>query len=109
MEKLRFDFMMKCKADGKTNILCLTSISTPEGRTFGLPDEYQPTTLHTELITTNIFPKIKKSITKKGQYRKVCINVSDNIAKVYLDEEKNLQFQDYILEEIDDNIQKKKK
>lgn len=99
MDRLRFDFKMKGSADGKSTILCLISIGTPEGQNFGMPEEYQPTNLHKALITSQVFAKVKKTLTKRNQYRKVWISLTKELAEVYLDEEKNLQFQDFYLEE----------
>jgi len=47
MEKLKFEFKMRSSTDGKSNILCITSIETPDERMFILPDEIQPASLHT--------------------------------------------------------------
>lgn len=104
MEKLRFDFLMKSSKDGKTNVLCLTSLGTPDGRTYAVPEEFQPVTLHKELITTDVFVKVKNSLKKRDQYRKVWITISQNISDVYLDADENLQFNDYLLEETVDEM-----
>ncbi|GLV33524.1 hypothetical protein CBL_20253 [Carabus blaptoides fortunei] len=77
MEKLKFEFKMKGSADGKSNSLCITSIETLDGRRFIIPDELQPATLHNT---------INKKMTEK-----------------YLDEEENLQFDDYFLEQVTTN------
>jgi len=100
MEKLRFDFTIRGTADGKSNILCLTSIGTTDGRFFGFSEEHQPVNLHTELIKTQAFAKVKNSLKKRHQSRKIWIGLSEALTKVYLDEEENLQFGDYYLEEI---------
>lgn len=99
MDKLRFDFKMRGAADGKSTIICLTSIGTKDGRTFDIPDEYQPMNLHKELTTSQAFAKVKKTLTKRNQYRKVWITLTEGLSKVYLDEDENLQFGDYYLEE----------
>jgi len=70
MEKLRFDFKMRGSADGKSSILCLTSIGTPDGRTFGLPDELQSTNLHKELITSQVFGRIKNTLDILEYFKK---------------------------------------
>ncbi len=59
MDKLRFDFKMRGASDGKTTILCLTSIGTPDNRTFLIPDEFQNVVLHKELVKTKVFDKVK--------------------------------------------------
>lgn len=81
-------------------MLCLTSIGTPDGHSFGIPDEHQSTTLNTELEKTQAFAKIKNTLKKRHQSRKVWITLSEELAKTYLDEDKNIQFGEYFLEEI---------
>lgn len=100
MEKLKFEFKMRGSTDGKSNILCITSIETPDERKFILPDELQQASLHTVISNNEIFSKVKKSITKRNQFRKIWMTVTDKIREVYLDEEENLQFRDYYLEEL---------
>lgn len=100
MEKLRFDFTMKSMADGKTNVICITSIATPSGQVFGIPVEYQPVNLHKVITTTPNYTRVKNSLVKTHQTRKIWITVTEEISKTYLDEEQNLQFNDCYLEEI---------
>lgn len=99
MEKLRFEFAVKPTADGKSNLICITSITTPDGQIFGIPAEYQPAHLHQEIIKTTHYVKVKKSLNKRYQTRKIWITLTDDISKIYLDEEQNLQFNDFYLEE----------
>lgn len=100
MEKLRFDFAVKSTADEKSNIICITSIATPDGQIFQIQTEDQPAHLHQEIKNTPNYAKIKKSLTRRHQTRKIWITLTDNISKIYLDEEQNLQFNDTYLEEI---------
>lgn len=100
MEKLRFDFAMKATTDGKSNIICITSIATPSGKIFAIPAEYQPVNLHQVILNTPNYIKVRKSLNKRHQTRKIWITTNDDISKVYLDEEENLQFNDIYLEEI---------
>ncbi|KAK0169036.1 hypothetical protein PV327_002785 [Microctonus hyperodae] len=100
MDKLRFDFKMRGTSDGKSNILCLTSIGTPDGRSFAIPDEYQPTHIHIELITSQVYSRVRNTLKIKNQFRQVWITLTDNLRKVYLDDENNLLFEDFYLEEI---------
>lgn len=104
MEKLRFDFKTRGASDGKTTILCLTSIGTPDGRSFTVPDEYQPTSLHKELITSQVYGRVKNTLGKRNQFRKVWITLTENMKKAYLDEEGNLLFENFYLEEIPDKV-----
>lgn len=100
MDKLQFTFkMLSTSQEPKTNVLCLTGIDTPDGRTFLMPNEYLCATLHTEIIKTSAFTKVKKSIKQKGQYRKVWINLTKELNDTYVDEGGNLQFDGVYLEE----------
>ena len=100
MEKLRFDFTVKPTADGKSNAICITSIATPNGQVFEVPAEYQPANLHQVILNTPNFVKIRKSLNKRHQTRRIWITLTEEISNIYLDEEQNLQFDDVYLEEI---------
>ncbi|XP_029675923.1 uncharacterized protein LOC115243242, partial [Formica exsecta] len=84
----------------KSNIIRITSIATPDGQIFGIPAEDQPANLHQEITNTPNYAKIRKSLNKRHQTRKIWITLTDDISKVYLDGEQNLQFNDFYLEEI---------
>lgn len=102
MDKLQFTFEVKSATDGKTNLVCLTSIATQDGRTFKIQEEFQEANYHTELIKTEAYAKIKNTLKKRHQSRKIWISVSKELSTTYLDEEDNLQFNDYFLEEVTD-------
>ncbi|KAK9686143.1 hypothetical protein QE152_g37417 [Popillia japonica] len=92
--------------DVKTNVLCITAIGTLNGQVYAVPDEYQPVTFHKEIVKLAAFNKVKNSLTKRHQTRKVWINVTEELAKIYLDEGENLQIGDFYLEEITDKLAK---
>lgn len=66
MDKLRFDFKMRGSSDGKSTILCLTSIGTLDGRVFAIPDELQPTNLHKELTASQVYGRVKNTLKKRN-------------------------------------------
>lgn len=103
MERLKFEFKMRGTTDGKSNILCITSIETPDELMFIIPEELQPATLHNAINNQPVFTKIKKTLTKRNQFRKIWITLDETIKEKYLDEEDNLQFNDYFLEEMTTN------
>lgn len=105
MEKLRFEFAVKPSSDGKSNIMCITSISTADGLIFDIPTEFQPANLHQAIINTPNYAKVKKSLNKRHQTRKIWISLTDDISKTYLDKEQNLQFNDLYLEEKTNNAE----
>lgn len=100
MEKLRFNFVVMGSSDGKTNVICLNSIETPDGHVYAVPDEFKPVSKHTAITSSNVFTKIRNSLKKRHQTRAVWIPLSENIREIYLDEGENLQFGDQYLDEV---------
>lgn len=103
MDKLQFTFrMLSAKDEPKTNVLCITSIGTPDGRTYKIPHHCLDACYHEALAKTSAFAKVKKTLTQRGQTRRIWINITTDLAKIYMDEGGNLQFEDvYLEEEID--------
>ncbi|KAL4720523.1 hypothetical protein ACJJTC_018724 [Scirpophaga incertulas] len=104
MEQLRFEFALLPTSDGKSNIYCVTSITTKEQKVFAIPEELQTIGLHRELIKTSAYNKVKNSLKKRYQTRKVWIKMSDELSKNYVDEDGNLQFGEQYLEEIEQKV-----
>lgn len=100
MEKLLFKFVLLGSADGKKNVINITSIETPDARVFEVPDDLRPTNKHTAILSTSVFKKIKNSLKKRHQACAVWIPLNTDLRKVYLDEGENLQFDDQYLQEI---------
>ena len=65
MEKLQFTFTVRSAADTKSNILCITSIGTPDGHVYAVPDEYQPVAFHKTIKKQPAFAKVTNSLTKR--------------------------------------------
>ena len=103
MDKLLFEFAVIAAADKKSNIYAITSISTTDGKHYILPDELQPANLHTAIAATTAFEKVKASIKRRNQSRKVWIELTGGIKKLYVDDIGNIQFQNQFLEEITEN------
>ena len=103
MEKLRFEFTIKAAADEKSNIFALTSITTLENKIYIIPEEYQPMSLHVVLINTTAFKRIKNTINRRHQVRRIWITLTKELSEVYLDEDLNLVFKDFYLEELVQN------
>jgi hypothetical protein len=101
MEKLSFTFaVLATGTDGKTNLICITSIETPDGRVFDVPDDLKPAIKHTGITATDVYTKIKNSLKKRHQRRKIWIPLTEELRKIYLDEGENVQFSDQYLDEI---------
>lgn len=100
MDKLRFTFAVLPASDIKTNIICITSIETPEGCIYEVPDELKNANKHTAITSSATYAKIKNSLKKRNQTRKIWIPLTDELQKIYLDAGENVQFGDQYLEEI---------
>ncbi|KAL3279586.1 hypothetical protein HHI36_017092 [Cryptolaemus montrouzieri] len=105
MDKLQFTFKMLGSADGKSNILCVTRITTIENWTFKIPPKYLDCEHHVDLIKTAAFAKVKKTSLQINQFRKVWITLDENLKNVYYDEDGNLQFENELLEEVTEKPQ----
>ncbi|KAJ8670962.1 hypothetical protein QAD02_002221 [Eretmocerus hayati] len=99
MEKLQFEFSMLASADGKSNIIGITSITTEDGHVFSMPHELQPASYHKALINTTSFTKVKNSLKKRHQKRNVWVILDDALAAAYTDEAGHLMFENQFLEE----------
>lgn len=100
MEKLQFEFTVQAADDGKTNVITLTAITTQTGETYGLPIQYQHIGHHTELMGTANYKKVKTTLQKRHQQRKIWITLTEALRKVYVDEDGNIIFKDFFLEDI---------
>lgn len=100
MEKLRFTFAVLPASDSKTNIICITLIETPDGCIYEVPDEFKNANKHTGITSSATYAKIKNSLKKRNQTRKIWIPLTDELQKIYLDAGENVQFGDQYLEEI---------
>ncbi|KAL3282341.1 hypothetical protein HHI36_005528 [Cryptolaemus montrouzieri] len=87
-------------ADGKSNILCVTRITTIENWTFKIPPKYLECEHHVDLIKNSSICKSEKTSLQKHQFRKVWITLDENLKNVYYDEDENLQFENELLEEV---------
>ena len=95
----RLQFTFRC-VDKKANIVVITSIGTEDSKEYELPQDVTFVSKHEELTKTDIFKRVKKSFTKKGQNRTVWITLTEEMEHQYFDEEGNIMFNDLYLEQI---------
>ncbi|CAB3244666.1 unnamed protein product [Arctia plantaginis] len=100
MEKYQFEFKLLPGSDGKSNIFSITSITTEDNKVFAIPEELQAVGHHKEIIKTFIYAKVKNSLKKRYQTRKVWITMTEELTNIYNDGDGNLQFGDQYLEEL---------
>lgn len=103
MDKLRFEFTLLPDGDGKSNVLSITSITTNDNKVYAIPEELQPARLHKQILETSGYSKVKNSLKKRYQVRRIWLTMSDELNKIYLDDDLNLQFGDQYLEEVPQN------
>ncbi|KAK9872029.1 hypothetical protein WA026_015278 [Henosepilachna vigintioctopunctata] len=99
MERLQFKFQLLNGRDEKSNILCVIEITTQDGHTYKIPDDYCNVKYHVELIETVTFTKIEKAIKKRNRMRNVWVSLTEELKNIYYDDG-NLQFDDEYSEEI---------
>ncbi|XP_046836084.1 uncharacterized protein LOC124431814 [Vespa crabro] len=99
--KLQFAF--KCVAspsDGKTNVIAITSITNEDKQRYMLPENEKFASNHSELIKTESYKRMEKSLNQRGQKRKIWIKCTREMDSTYFDENGNIMFNDLYLEEI---------
>ncbi|XP_015171365.1 PREDICTED: uncharacterized protein LOC107063789 [Polistes dominula] len=105
---LRFEFVLKeAPQNSKENIYAITSIQTVNGETYAIPEEYQDAPIHTDVLQTEAFQRVISTLKFRNQSTKVLITLDENMRKTYIDDEGNMQFGDYYLEEITSKSQPK--
>lgn len=108
MEKLQFEFTVAgTLKDEKTNTIVITSIATTDGRKFVLPEDCRFVGDHVEILKTESFRRVKNSLRKRYQFRRVWIKLSEKLKQVYLDEDENIMFRVQYLEEIEEKEPKR--
>lgn len=99
--KLQFEFvLMASPKDSKSNTIAITSITTEDGEQYALPEEDKFIDSHKEIMKTENYNKVKSSLKKRHQIRKVWITLSQALRDTYIDADGNLQFMNKYLEEI---------
>lgn len=99
MEKLKFEFTVKAAEDPKTSIICIRSITNVNNHTFLIPDALQPVRLHKAMMNTATFQKVKNTLQRRHESRQVWISITEELKGIYMDEDNNMQFEGYLLQE----------
>lgn len=103
MEKLQFAFKFEASpSDKKTSIVIITSITTQSNIKYVLSETDKLASNHTELIKTENYKRLKKSLTRRGQEKKIWITCSGKMRETYFDEDGNIMFDDTYLEQIEE-------
>ncbi|KAI4473778.1 hypothetical protein M0802_015945, partial [Mischocyttarus mexicanus] len=92
MEKLCFEFTLLPGRDAKSNMVHVTSITTMDKKLYKIPEERQAISHHVELMKKNNYSKVKNSLAKRNQIRRVCITMTERLEEIYIDGA-NVQFE----------------
>lgn len=74
-------------------------------KTFLLPDQLQPVKLHDTVTKTEAFIKVRNTLQRRHDQRQVWISLTPEMSSVYIDEDGNMQFKGYLLEEASPEVQ----
>lgn len=100
-EKLQFTFeVVAAPGDKKTNVIAITSIRTCDKTEYILPQEMMYVSEHEGLKKTEVYKRVRKSLTHRKEQRTVWITITEDLKKIYFDEEGNIIFKDFYLEQV---------
>ncbi|KAJ8671709.1 hypothetical protein QAD02_002968 [Eretmocerus hayati] len=105
MEKLKFEFTVRASADGTSNVISITPITTEAGHVFLIPEERQPAGRHKAIVNTACFRKIKNSLKMRHETKNVGLVKGKDLTETHLDGAVDLIFGDQFLEGKDSRIQ----
>ncbi|KAK9730588.1 hypothetical protein QE152_g14390 [Popillia japonica] len=97
--KLQFTFkVVVSPKDEKTNVLAITSIMTEDGKKYVLPEDAMYASAHKELQKVT---KMKASLKRRHDKISAWFILTDDLEETYIDGAGNLEFEDRILQEMD--------
>jgi len=77
MDKLQFEFtVVASPKDEKTNTIAITLITTEGGLKYVLLGDHRYIANHVELMKTDNYSKVKNSLKKRHQSRKVWVSMN---------------------------------
>lgn len=98
MSRMTFHIVKKSFGDGPID--CVGHLKlTGASECYRIPEEFQALENHPELLKHNTIIYARNSITKVGQYRNIVLKVTDELRRIYWDEEQNFIFMERVLEE----------
>lgn len=108
--KLKFEFKaVASPKDKETTVIAITSIVTEEGERYVIPEGLTYINFHKKLQETKAFKKVKGTLEKRHDEVKIWITLSEDLEKIYLDDEGNIQFGEKYLKQVpQENILEKR-
>lgn len=100
-KKLQFAFKyVPSPSDRKTSVVIITSITTQDNKMYVLPEAERFANTHSELTKTENYKRVKKSFNQRGQEKIIWITCTDEMKKIYFDQDDNVIFNDLYLDQI---------
>ncbi|KAK7601171.1 hypothetical protein V9T40_008612 [Parthenolecanium corni] len=97
----KFQFYFYLDGIDKTTFPALKRIRrVGEDTWYGFPADLQKTLLHAELVKIPTVKNAIASMRSRGSFRNISITMSDDLRKVYADDDGNFVFNDFVLGEV---------
>lgn len=108
--KLQFEFeVVVSPKDEKSNVIAITSIMAEDGTKYAVPKELIYINAHEELRKTDSYTKLKATLKRRHQKKKLWIIMTKELQEEYMDEAGNIQFNNQYLDEIEKTKNRAKK
>lgn len=98
--KAKFHFIAEADTDSRTTVVKVKTIQlVAHPEIFLFPREQQTAVQHVKLFETAVVKGVVKSLKTRNKFRNIVITLTDELQSIYLDDEGNVVFHDYYLEE----------
>ena len=101
MTEVKAKFHFVAEAEGKSTIVKVKTIQlVGQPEIFSFPQNNQTAAQHEQLFQLAVVKGVVKSLKIRNKFRNVVVTITDELREIYLDEEGNVVFHDYYLEEV---------
>ena len=101
MREVKAKFHFVAEAEGKSTIVKVKTIQlVGQPEIFLFPQNNQTAAQHEQLFQVAVVKGVVKSLKIRNKFRNAIITITDELRGIYLDEEGNVVFHDYYLEEV---------
>lgn len=106
--KLKFNFKVEMSpTDSKSSITNITSITTEEGTKYAMPEEFKHINAHKKLQESDIYAKVKAKLKRRHDEVSVWVVLTKELQQTYMDEGGNIEFEGQLLDEIQEDEERK--
>lgn len=101
MTKVQVNLVVEA-VDNKTSAIKVKKIrNVDEELWYGFPKDFQDISMHQQLFELQIMKTAKGSLKSRGQYRNIKLELSDELAPLYLDGGGNFVYKGFMLAELE--------